>query len=330
MRWLFAWLALAALALLAAGCDSLYAPDLSAHPYLNAVAMASPQDGWIVGDNGTILRYRDGRWSSVPSPTQADLYGVVVTPSGDGWAVGLDVAAGHGVMLHEHGGAWSIVPGIRVPALRGITLAGPNEAWAVGDGGTILHLVNGRWQLVPSSTGTNLYSVSMVSPQEGWAVGFVTNNLTNSSVDVGIILHDQNGAWSSVNTVVNPVNGPNVGLRLMSVTSVPSGEAWLVGEYSRPRGLVLHYAGGHWGLADGAGAYALTGVTVVSSREGWAVGLNGLVMRYNGAAWTGVPSPTKEDLAGISMDASGDGWAVGANSTILHAVNGVWSVYAAP
>jgi endo-1,4-beta-xylanase len=55
---------------------------------LRAVEMVTPQNGWAVGDQGTILHWDGTAWSRVNSPTTNDLYGVSVVSSSNVWAVG--------------------------------------------------------------------------------------------------------------------------------------------------------------------------------------------------------------------------------------------------
>lgn len=56
---------------------------------LNSVSMVSADEGWAVGDAGTILHYANRIWTPVtPSPTPNPLYSVSMVSAGEGWAVG--------------------------------------------------------------------------------------------------------------------------------------------------------------------------------------------------------------------------------------------------
>jgi hypothetical protein len=59
---------------------------------LRSVWFNYPSTGWIVGDNGTVLRTTtDGRsWFPMDSRTTQPLYGVVFTDTAHGWTVGQD------------------------------------------------------------------------------------------------------------------------------------------------------------------------------------------------------------------------------------------------
>jgi len=72
--------------------------------------MVSPNEGWAVGDKGTLLHLAGGAWTAISSPTQEVLLGVALTPSdSEGWAVGYS-----GTLLRRLGDTvnkWSIVNG---------------------------------------------------------------------------------------------------------------------------------------------------------------------------------------------------------------------------
>jgi photosystem II stability/assembly factor-like uncharacterized protein len=57
---------------------------------LRKVTFLTPQIGWAIGDQGTIVRTTDGgtRWEYVPSGTTSDLYGITFISDQVGWIVG--------------------------------------------------------------------------------------------------------------------------------------------------------------------------------------------------------------------------------------------------
>jgi photosystem II stability/assembly factor-like uncharacterized protein len=50
--------------------------------------MVSLDEGWIMGEQGIILRYTDGVWRIVSSPTPDTLANLAMVSPGEGWAVG--------------------------------------------------------------------------------------------------------------------------------------------------------------------------------------------------------------------------------------------------
>jgi hypothetical protein len=69
---------------------------------LQAVTLASANDGWAVGFDGAIFHESFNRWEPAPSPTTTDLYGVAMATATEGWAVGSD-----GVILHLRNDIWT-------------------------------------------------------------------------------------------------------------------------------------------------------------------------------------------------------------------------------
>jgi len=125
------------------------------------------RDGWAVGNGGTILRW-DGSWSSVTSPTAAQLNDVCRISSNDAWAVGANW-----IMLHWNGAEWSIVstPKSGYGYFNAIDMVSATDGWAMGYGGTIIHWDGTAWSEVSSPTTNVLNAVCMINATDGWAVG---------------------------------------------------------------------------------------------------------------------------------------------------------------
>ncbi len=100
------------------------------------------QQGWIAGDNGTIL---------VSSPTTTSI-------------------------------SWSSQVSGTTEDLNNIDFVDANQGWAVGDNGTIVYTSDGgtSWNLQTSNTSATLNSVSFVDDQNGWVVGDSGTILTTS------------------------------------------------------------------------------------------------------------------------------------------------------
>ncbi|MCA9917099.1 MAG: hypothetical protein KC445_04060 [Anaerolineales bacterium] len=73
----------------------------------------------------------------------------------------------------------------------------------------------------------------------------------------------------------------------------------------------------------------LNAVSMVDSRSGWAVGDAGTILRWNGAAWTPYASPTTADLEKVQMLSANEGWIIGAN-VVLHWDGTQWSQVTVP
>jgi len=63
--------------------------------------MVSADDGWAVGEGGTIIRWNGTEWSLVTSPTTLPLYSLFMVSEDEGWAVGED-----GTIIQWTGTEW--------------------------------------------------------------------------------------------------------------------------------------------------------------------------------------------------------------------------------
>jgi len=128
-------------------------------------------DGWIVGDNGTILFTFDGglTWTRQKSGTTKSLYNVDFRDGREGYAVG-----GKGTILRtETGGeTWETVKTNFPATFLRVDFADDKNGWIVGYGGTVLRSSDkGRsWIKQASGTKENLYGLFMTK-KYGWAVG---------------------------------------------------------------------------------------------------------------------------------------------------------------
>jgi len=87
--------------------------------HLHSVYMVSADDGWAVGEDGTIIRWDGTDWSTVTSPTMASLWSVFMVSSSDGWAV-----SEGGTILQWTGTEWipEFPTAILMPLLISLTL----------------------------------------------------------------------------------------------------------------------------------------------------------------------------------------------------------------
>lgn len=263
-----------------AGNWSLFAT--TAQP-LRSVSMVAQNDGWAVGDAGTLLHYTGQGWANVSSPTVVDLSAVRALSANDVWVVGFG-----GLILHYDGTGWTSVHSPTRANLRSIAFSSPGDGWIVGDQGTLLHYQNQVWQQITSPTSATLYSVTMLSADESWAVG------ANET-----ILHERAGTWYTVGTpgafgIINP-NGTDPAtlntFHTISMASVNSG--WIASTDG-----LLSYTNEVWsanqdGILNTSSSYTqggaiLYGVQMLSAQAGWAVGeynQDVLFFHYQNGTW---------------------------------------------
>lgn len=91
---------------------------------LRAISMVTANDGWIVGEAGTILHWDGAAWTPVSSPTTEELWDIEMLQDNHGWAVG-----DNGVILRWNGVAWSLVTSPVSSDFRDLDMVAINEGW---------------------------------------------------------------------------------------------------------------------------------------------------------------------------------------------------------
>lgn len=105
---------------------------------LKAVTFTGATNGWIVGDNGLILKTTNSgtNWTTVESGVSVNLRGIAFSSSQEGWIVG-----NTGTILYTADGGtnWNNQSsGTTEDLIDVYALSGQSRAWAVGANGTIL------------------------------------------------------------------------------------------------------------------------------------------------------------------------------------------------
>jgi hypothetical protein len=268
---------------------------------LQAVAMTSPQDGWLIAQNpiwkhdryntfipgSVLLRYHTGQWRIASQSVPHQLWALTMRMTDDGWAVGSD-----GAIIHWNGAAWSQTPlppdpHSSGPILYAIAAPSATEAWTAGLGGAMLRWDGATWHAVdlatqlaaeslqPVDSGLltpNITGLAMTTPGEGWAVGSARNQ-----------------------------DGQNIG-----------------------EILVCH--AGQWRIAQSLPGVVPHALALDARGDGWAVGDNGVILRVQGGRWSQVASPTSDPLLSVSIAPDGQTWAVGRAGRLLREQQGAWSL----
>jgi photosystem II stability/assembly factor-like uncharacterized protein len=269
---------------------------------LHGVDMINANDGWAVGEEGSIYHWDGDSWTALDTAFEENLWGIDMLAANDGWAVGEE-----GTLAHWNGSEWTDHSSYLMRfGLRSVALASSNEGWAVGEGGVILHWNGSPWNAVVISTHRKLESVTM-SPgsggNDGWAVGNGRD-----------LLHWDGTYWQ-------PLQGTIGGYYAVAMANENDG--WAAGWGGR----FDHWDGNAWTAAPRV--QSAKAMAMLSSSEGWAVGW-GKIQRWDGANWTEVTSPTTKTLYGMDARTAGDIWAVGDNGAIIHFDGGSWQTVTSP
>jgi hypothetical protein len=133
---------------------------------------------WMVGEHGLVLRWRNGSLESLPSGTDATLFGVWGSSADDVWLVGGIPGAGvspkNDVVLHWDGAHFTSTDH---PAAKGAAFfktwgSGANDLWVVGENGTAWRRTAAGWEDHAAELGTraSVTTVHGCSATEVYAV----------------------------------------------------------------------------------------------------------------------------------------------------------------
>ncbi|MBN2010854.1 VCBS repeat-containing protein [candidate division KSB1 bacterium] len=97
----------------------------------------SATEGWLAGNDGILLHYKNGRVIQESTPTTQSLWAIDMLNDHDGFAVGKD-----GVILRYNGTSWQNVTSPTIADLHDIEMVDDQHGWIVGAWGTILSFNN--------------------------------------------------------------------------------------------------------------------------------------------------------------------------------------------
>jgi hypothetical protein len=95
--------------------------------------------GWIVGDEGTVLRLQGDTWIKVEGAPVSELAAVAGISEKEAWAVG------EKEILHYANDTWSTLDNPSGQTLQDVVIDSDGVGWAVGANRTILKLAGGVW-----------------------------------------------------------------------------------------------------------------------------------------------------------------------------------------
>jgi hypothetical protein len=222
---------------------------------------------------------------------------------------------------------------MRLPAAAAVALAGI----ALLAGATAPAAASGGRQLQPLlSVQGELVGVTTISSSDAWAVGDTT-----TVRDKPLLAHWDGTRWAKVKSPALPALG-----QLYDVTKFAGG-AFAVGfagahdAVARP--LILRLTGTRVRRMQVPAVRGglLVGVSAVSARDAWAVGLvsrgSALILHWNGSAWRRMKLPGRfsaQALADVAATSAKHAWAVGNSRTggpvILRWNGSRWSRVAFP
>jgi photosystem II stability/assembly factor-like uncharacterized protein len=270
------------------------------------IAFTTPDDGWIIGDEGTILHYDGQDWQPYVSPTDENLVRIYMVNEEVGWIEGME-----GALLQYADGTWQeIEKPSSQPDIMDFSILGQNDVWMLATDTEsenpiteILRWNGSSWSEVLNRPGEKLpIELQMLDDQTGWV------EYRNASWCLLLA----NGTWEVLDLPLEP---DEVG----ALQFLDADSGWVAGT----RGRIFYYDGSQWTGFDTPVDWSLEDIHMLSEDDGWAAGAVGTILHYDGSSWTEVPSPTKRDLE-IRMYAQDLGWARGDLGNVLRYDGSSW------
>jgi photosystem II stability/assembly factor-like uncharacterized protein len=296
--------------------------------HLNAVSFIDENRGFVVGDNGTILRTTNGGdlWVQLPSGTSNHLLAISVTSENIVTVVG----SGGTILRTSNGGeSWySQISGTTMN-LNGVHFIGPNIGMIVGGvdgwvgGGTILRTSTGgaTWVPVFSDTTKWLRSVWLTNADTATIVGSYgrANDAILRTIDGG-------ETWSDIST--------DADMPLLSIFYIDESYGYAVGGWwglgDDKHGVILKTidGGNNWSYVRSFWWHLFNSAQFVDRDTGWLATKTGYIFRtVNGGQdlqeqFRVVDPYSPWSLNSIVMTDDLSGWCVGLFGLILHTTNG--------
>lgn len=272
---------------------------------LHGVHFIDEQNGWAVGDSGTILVTRDSgnNWNTQTGSFPQDLNAVHFVNHKLGWAAG-----NNGTILttRDGGNTWAVIGSITTETLNSVYFINERDGWLAGNNGTILVTRDSgnTWNTQTGSPMRDLNAVYFVSHKLGWVAG-----------DDGIILTTRDGGitWKTVDNAAGNLN---------SVHFIDERNGWAAGDNGTI--LITRDGGNTWNTPDGNFTPDFNAVHFVNHELGWVVGDEGTILftQDGGKNWRKQASGTMRRLESVHFVNDQYGWAIGTDETILVTQNG--------
>jgi photosystem II stability/assembly factor-like uncharacterized protein len=270
---------------------------------LQDVFFADANNGWIVGNLGSIQHTTDGgaTWTSQSSGVTEELRNVYFADVNTGWAVGLNETI---LKTSDGGTTWSIInsPLGLVSDFYSVFFLDLNNGYITGSGGVLLKTTDGgdTWVDQGVSLLVNKRDIFFTDASNGWII----------SQDS--ILHTNDGGF------IWNVQDPIVSNILRKLSFVDSSNGWIVGD----NGIILNTTDGGttWTTQTSGVSSSLKDIEMFNATSGYVSGGNGTLLYTSdaGANWSPIslPNTPTADLRGLSAIDAQEVTVIGFNNSI--------------
>jgi len=276
---------------------------------------------YVVGQNGKMLRYQNGSWTTIVTGYYATLHDIGGKKLTNLFAVG-----DNGTVLRFNGTKWNAEnwePEVtwKNTAFRTVWVEDEFNVWLGGDNSTILALDDQNdWIKQPFENGVTVGTVHDI-----W--GFSTLSVW-AATDTGIITVNENKEWKVT------FDGSGSDVKLKSIVGVPGGQGTSTNVYAvGDAGKVIKGDGAKWAketkVEETVGKnvhFRSTWTSPDSPNNGvWAMGLDGTVVYEKSGKWVfPTLSQTVRGIFGVPNKPD-QRWVVGQNCLLLRSKGNEWT-----
>jgi photosystem II stability/assembly factor-like uncharacterized protein len=276
---------------------------------LNDIEFTNANNGWVVGDSGTIFHYDGSSWSPQACPVNKKLLSVFFINDSVGYAGGEKSN-----FLKYKNGSWtqvSLNPYTIIYDIYDIAALDTNNIYLATILGEVLHFDGTAWSLIVTPNGGNLKRIVFTDPQHGWALG-----------TGGAILFSDGTNWSIQYYDTIPFNNP-----VMDICFTDSTNGYAVGLW----GLLYHWDGVNWTKLSSTLTYTtLRDIYAIDTTHIHSTSLLGIIGN-NGAGWqTFINALVNTDYKNIDFYDNNNGWAAGQGPKVGYWNGTNWTIQTTP
>lgn len=294
---------------------------------LNGVSFADANNGWAVGDYGTVWRTTNGgtSWTLQTFPSASRSLAAV---SFFNTSVGVIVSDGYAYYTSNGGANWFQASGVSTSHyLESVQMKSATVGYAVGSGGSIYKTTNGGsvWVQQTSNTTDTLNSVYFIDSNNGFAVGY------NNDASAGRLLRTTDGGATWQPNSGSSVSAPLYGVTVTGATNdvlVAVGGSGSI--FRTPTSIwtntidqvTTSLDGG--AVASGVSTGRLLTVQFADATTGYAGGDSGVITKTTtaGTSWSLKAGGETHTITGSSMIDENEGWVVGHDGQVMYTNDG--------
>ena len=252
--------------------------------YLYSLTFTDENNGWAIGNAGTILHSDGISWEVISSPTSKRLNSVFFLSASEGWAVGED-----GIIL-KYNSDWTEISSPTTRELNSVFFLSSNDGWIVGDDAAVYHYDGTSWESY-NVANWDYKDVAFSSPGKGWLLCLYCIKEYDAVNDTWLASHFFPSDYY-------------YGDYIYDAFCVSDNDVWVMGGER-----MYHKTTGDWQNVPFPAAGPYYSVHFISANEGWAAGWNSSA-RYTNGNWEYV-STNSARIEDIYFHSINKGWAVG-------------------